>query len=528
MSKPEKSLTRFMAVFAGGTLISRLLGLVRDIVIADAVPFVSREVFLFAFRFPNMLRDMLGEGAVNAAYVPLFSRTRETEGDDAFRRVARACFGATLLLFALLTLAGVLLVPFIPAALRLLQPFTGTAMPGDDHLDLALAVTPWLMPYFFLIGAGVFAMGPLFVMQRYSTASWSPALLNVALIAACLLASDYFPDPVWALVAGVWLGGIAQAAVLLVAMKRHAGFGLPSLELRHPGVRKAMLLLVPIVLGQATGEVNKVVDAFFAFKLEAVSYLYYANRLVQLPLSVFGLAVAVAILPSISAAGAREDYGEIRATLAHGFRQSAFLVMPALAGLLILREPIMQLLFAHEGGAFSPEEARHAANALFYLAWGLLFFSWVKVGVQGFYAVHNTATPVIVASLSMGLNIALNLALVGPMGYQGLALATTISYAANAAGLYLLLSRRYGNLLTADFVRGLLKIALASAAMGGAVFLAHQAIAAKWPETAPGAELARVLAPVLAGLLTYPAACRLLRAEDLALVGRLARRVRKR
>ena len=378
-------------------------------------------------------------------------------------------------------------------------------MPGDDHLGLALAVTPWLMPYFFLIGAGVFAMGPLFVMQRYSTASWSPALLNVALMSHVSSPATTFPT-LFALVAYC----LALAASPRPPARRHETPAISAcpLELRHPGVRKAMLLLVPIVLGQATGEVNKVVDAFFAFKLEAVSYLYYANRLVQLPLSVFGLAVAVAILPSISAAGAREDYGEIRATLAHGFRQSAFLVMPALAGLLILREPIMQLLFAHEGGAFSPEEARHAANALFYLAWGLLFFSWVKVGVQGFYAVHNTATPVIVASLSMALNIALNLALVGPWATRASPSPppspTPPTPPASPATLPPLRQPAHP-----DFARGLIKILLASTAMGCASS-SPQCNRKRLARTAHGAELARVLIPSHR-LLTYPAACRLLR-----------------
>src|SRR5690606_27355685 len=133
----------------------------------------------------------------------------------------------------------------------------------------------------------------------------------------------------------------------------------PSMELGHPGVRRALILLVPVIVGQATGEVNKLVDSFFAYQLQAVSYLYYSNRLVQLPLSIFGIAVAVSILPAISAAGAREDHGEIRDTLRFGLRQSAFLVMPALIGLQVLGEPIMRLLFVHPGGGFNAESAQH-------------------------------------------------------------------------------------------------------------------------------------------------------------------------
>ena len=376
MSSSRHSLTRFMAIFAGGTMISRVLGLVRDIVVANVLPPVSREAFLFAFRFPNMLRDMLGEGAVNAAYVPLFSRSLETEGEAPFRRLVRACFGAVILLFAVLTAIGILLAPLLPVVLGWLSPFSDAEMPGEAQLSLTISVVAWVMPYLFFIGTAVFAMGPLFVMRHYGTPSWSPAILNVFLILACVWHAHWFPDPIWALVAGVWLGGLGQLAVMLFAMGRHAGVLLPSFELRHPGIRKAMLLLVPVILGQATGEVNKLVDAFFAYKLEAVTYLYYANRLVQLPLSVFGMAVAVAILPSISAAAARKDHEEIRTTLLHGLRQSAFLVLPAVAGLLLLAEPLMQLFYAHRGGEFSGLDAHHAAVALTYYAWGLLGFAW--------------------------------------------------------------------------------------------------------------------------------------------------------
>lgn len=524
MSTTRQSATRFMAIFASGTLLSRLLGLVRDMAVAQYIPPASREVFLFAFRFPNMLRDMLGEGAVNAAYVPLFTRTLENEGEAAFQRVVRACLGATLILFAILTLIGMVLVPLIPGALHLLQPFTGQAMPEDAHLALAQSVTPWVMPYLLMIGAAVFAMGPLFVKRHYGTPSWSPVILNLALIASCFVARGWFPEPAWALVAGVWLGGIGQVAVMWHAMKRHAGVGLPSLELRHPGVRKALILLVPVVLGQATGEVNKLVDASFAFKLQAVTHLYYANRLVQLPLSIFGIAVAVAILPAISAAGAREDHEEIRDTLRHGFRQSAFLVLPAMVGLLVLGEPIMRLLFSHRGGEFSPEDARSSAGALFYYAWGLLAFAWVKVGVQGFFAVHETKTPVLIATISMALNIVMNMALVGPMGFQGLALATTISYTINALALYAMLARRFGTLNSGAFALGMVKNTVSAVGMACAAWGLHRALVAWIPGDGLLWDLIHVVPPVAASILLYPALCAVLRSEDVALLGRLLQR----
>jgi len=527
MSEARNSLTRFMAIFAGGTLISRVLGLVRDMVVSQ-LPIASQDIFFFAFRFPNMLRDMLGEGAVNAAFVPLFTRCRETEGEDAFRRLVRASMAAMLILFAAVSLLGMLMVPLLPGILQLLEPITGQSVPDDAHLKLTLSVMYWIMAYFFLIGAAVFAMGPLFVVKHYGTPSWSPVILNIALIALTavfLWRSEYFSDPVWALVAGVWLGGIGQAAVMFWAMKKHTGVWMPSLELGHPGVRHALFLLIPVIVGQATGEVNKLVDGFFAYQLGAVTYLYYSNRLVQLPLSIFGIAVAVSILPAISAAGARDDHDEIRDTLRFGLRQSAFLVMPALVGLLVLGEPIMQLLFVRPSGGFTVEHAQHAAEAMAYLVWGLLAFTWVKVAVQGFFAVHDTKSPVIVASLSMLLNIALNFALVKPMGFQGRALATALSYSANFLGLYGLLCRRYGAILSPGLFVSLTKIAIAAASMGATVYVLHQTLSGWMAAESHTAEIARVTLPILAGVVVYPALSYLLRIEDVAMIQTLLKRI---
>lgn len=512
MSSNRSQLTRFMAIFAGGTMLSRVLGFVRDGFLAhlDDAP---RDMFLFAFRFPNMLRDMLGEGAVNAAFVPLFSRCRETEGEEAFQRLVRACLGAFLLLFAILSAIGMMLVPIFPWILSQLDHFTDQSAQVTD-MALTQEVTFWLMPYFLLIGAAVFAMGPLFVVKRYGAASWSPVILNVAMIAVCLINMDYFPHPVWALVAGTWLGGIGQVAVMFHAMKKHTGVWLPSFELGHPGVRKAFLLLIPVILGQATGEVNKLVDSFFAVKLDAVSYLYFSNRLVQLPLSIFGIAVAVSILPTISAAGARNDRKEIRDTLVFGFRQSAFLVMPSLVGLLVLGEPLMRLMFVYSGGGFSADDAHHSANAMFYLSWGLLAFTWVKVAVQGFFAIHDTKSPVIIASASMALNIVLIFILVKPMGYQGLALATTLSYAANFFGLYWMLGRRFGSLTSAAFLWSLAKIGVSASLMGAAALWTHQFLIGFYPEHSLHHQLITVLVPVGVAMLAYPAFSILLGLED--------------
>ena len=518
MTESKSQLARFATVFAGGTLLSRILGLVRDVVLGALVPGASRDAFFFAFMFPNMLRDMLGEGASNAAFVPVFSESKEKDSEAHYRGLVASAMGAMIIVFGVLTVLGICLVPVIPWLLDLIRPVLGTGAKSAgelaEQLRLTLPLVRWLFPYLFLIGMAVFAMAPLFVARHYSTPSWSPALLNIALIVCCLALHPYFPDPAWALVAGVWIGGLAQLAVMLWAMKKHTGILRPALPWKHPGVAKIFLLLGPVIVGQATGEVNKVVDKLFALSLEqdTVSALFYANRLVQLPLSVFGLAVAAVLLPAMSSASARGEEDTLRATLMHGLRQSFFLMAPAVAGLLVLSHPIVRLLF--ERGQFGPDTTEKTATALFYYSLGLLSYSWIKVSVQGFYAVKNTKTPVIVASACMLLNILLNFVLVGPMGYRGLALATALSFTVNFALLYVLLSVRFGRLWDGPMAVALGKITGAAILMAAVAYGAHHRVAWALGTETFLARVAAVGSAVALAAAVYAVVCRTLGVQE--------------
>lgn len=453
--------SRYAAIFALGTLFSRVIGLVRDMVLLTLIPAAAVNAFVVAWRFPNMLRELIGEGASNAALVPVFSQTLEKEGEPAFRQAVASVLGAMLVVLALLTLLGVLAVPVILRASRGLDTFTPTDSIDPQFVQLTIWMSQLIFPYLLLIGVAVFAMGPLFAMKDYGTASWSPALLNMSFIACCL-AFPLFPSPEWALVTAVWVGGLAQVIANYYAMGRRAGVWRPVFNFRHPAVKTVFLLLVPVLIGQAASEVNKLVDNLFAFRIgeDIPKILYTANRLVQLPLSMFGMATAVAILPSLSRAGARSEFDAIRKTLMSGLRQSFFLVFPSMMGLIVLGEPIVRLLF--ERGSFTAADTAQTTVALSLYAAGLLSFAWVKVAVSGFYAVQNTRTPVIVASVSMVMNILLNFALVGVLSYKGLALATTLSFTLNFVLLYIMLWERYGALADWPFGLALMRMALAT------------------------------------------------------------------
>ncbi len=504
-------------------MLSRVLGLARDMAITALVPGPSRDAFLVAFRFPNMLRDLVGEGASNAAFVPVLSETLERKSEAAFRELTSALMSAMLLLLSVITVAGVLFMPEIFRIFHLLGTFTQAEGPAAEHVALMESLTRWTFPYIFFIGLTVFAMGPLFVKGHYLTPSWSPALLNVTLILACFAFRGWFPDPAYALVLGVWLGGVAQLLVQYIALSRYTGVRFPNFHLRHPGIRQALWLLVPVLLGQAAGEVNKLVDTLFAARLGdgSVTALFYANRLVQLPLSVFGIAISAAVLPSISKAAARKDLDEVRDTLMHGLRQCLFLVGPALVALLLLSGPIVSLLFRR--GAFDLDDTNRTSSALVYYAVGLLCFAWVKVTVAGFYAQQDTKTPVAVATASVGLNIVLNFALVGPMGYRGLALATTIAFSVNFVLLYLILSRRLGRLWDRDFLSSVTRIVLACAGAGIALAMARHLVAGFFADDSLISRVLLAGVPLAACGLVYMALCALLRVHELRAFMSLAR-----
>lgn len=515
MSEAREQHSRYAAIFALGTMFSRVLGLIRDLLTTALIPAAAFDAFVVAFRLPNMLREIIGEGAVNAAFVPVFSDRLEKGSRQEFQRLVAAALGAMIVVLAVLTVAGMLFIPELTRVVNLVDAFAGSSAVSPESVAYLTHLSLLAFPYLFFIGLAVFCTAPLFSLHHYSTPSWTPALLNVALIGACFAGRGLFSDPAYALIAGVWIGGVAQLAAQYTAFGRHAGVWRPRFDFRDPGVRRIFLLLVPVVIGQAAGEVNRLVDSFFAYGLGTgvVRALFLASRLVQLPLSIFGSATSVAILPTLSRAHARGARDEVRAVLLSGLRQSFFLTVPAMAGLMALARPVVELLF--ERGHFDAAATTITATAVVISGAGLLSFAWLKVCSTGFYAMGNTRTPVVFSSASMILNVLLILVLIGPLGYKGLALATTISYTVNAALLFAFLWRAVGPLYDGPFVSSLLRIASASLLMGGAAYVLHAQLAGALGHATLGARLAITLGPIAAGIAVYAGLCRAMKVEEL-------------
>jgi putative peptidoglycan lipid II flippase len=503
---------RAAAVVGAATLASRILGFLRDLVVAQAFGAgPATDAFFVAFRLPNLLRRLVGEGALSSAFIPVFTDYLTTRPRAEFLRMARAVAGALIIVLAALTLAGVLASPLV---VRVMAPGF-FADPSTGALTVRL--TRVMFPYLFFVGLAALAMGVLNAHRHFVTPALAPVMLNLAIIGAVLFLAPRLPEPVFGLAVGVLGGGLGQVLIQLPALARRGLLVTPTWERNHPAVRRIVRLMAPVAVGQSASQLNILVDTMIAsFLVEgSVSYLYYADRLVEFPLGIFGIAIATAVLPTLSAQAATGDATALRATLSFALRLAAFISMPAAVGLFLLREPLVRVLY--QRGEFGPVEASQTAWALGFYALGLVGFASAKIAAQAFYAVGDTRTPVKVAIGAMVLNSGLAITLAFPLRHGGLALATSCAAMANALVLAWLFRRRLGVGAVAGARAGWMRIAVASAAMAGALVLAG------WlrpPPVGRLAEAAWLAMTILGGVIVYAGAHVALGSEEVGVVRR--------
>jgi putative peptidoglycan lipid II flippase len=463
----QGAVVRAAAVVGGATLASRILGFLRDLVVAQAFGAGPvTDAFFVAFRIPNLLRRLLAEGALSSAFIPVFTEYLATRSRGDLLRMLRAVSGGLIVVLALVTLAGVIAAP---AIVRLMAPgfFADPAIGA-----LTVRLTRLMFPYLFFVAIAALAMGVLNAHRRFLTAALSPVALNVGIIGAVLVLVPRLEQPVLGLAAGVLLGGVGQVLVQLPALARQGVLVLPTLEPRHPAVGRIARLMAPVVVGQSASQLGILVNTVIASFLGggSVSYLYYADRLVEFPLGVFGIAIATAVLPTLSEQAARRNPEALRETLSFALRLAAFISLPAAVGLFLLRDSMVRVLY--QRGAFGPAETAGTAAALGFYALGLVGLATAKIGAQAFFAMGDTRTPVKVAVGAMALNSLLALAFVLPLAHAGLALATSCSASANALALAWLLRRRLPGRSSAAARRGWLRVLAVSAGLALALALA--------------------------------------------------------
>lgn len=465
-SKEHVRIAKAAGVVGFATFLSRIFGFLRDMVVAGFFGAgVATDAFFVAFRIPNLLRRLLAEGALTVAFVPVFTEYLKTRPKkDAFAFAGIAFTFLSIILVAV-TLAGILLSPWI---VRLIAPGF-TTVPGQ--YDLAVFLTRLMFPYIFFISLVALAMGVLNSLRHFAAPALAPVALNLSMIFSVFFLARFFQEPIVALAIGVLVGGFLQLVMQVPFLLR---FGIPlrpDFRFRHSGVRKVGILMLPAIFGAAVYQINIFVGTLLASLLPSgsVSYLYYADRLVELPLGIFGIAVGTAVLPSLSAHVTDGALDDLRKTLSFSTRIILFVTLPATVALVLLRVPIISVLF--ERGQFDHSSTLATASALLFYTLGLWAFSVIRVIVSAFYSLQDTKTPVKVAFLAFLVNVAVSVALMFPMKHNGLALATSVSSAVNVGILTLILKKRIGTFLDAPFFRSLLRMSMAALAMGAVIVL---------------------------------------------------------
>lgn len=457
----EHQVVRALGSIGVATLASRILGFARDMIVALTFGAGGvTDAFVVAFRIPNVLRRLLGEGALSTAVIPVFTDYTLNRSPEDFVKMLRAVFAAALLALSLTTAIGIAAAPGI---LRVIAP----GFMGDPaQASLALLLTRVMFPYLILVGLGALAMGVLNTHGRFFAAAIGPALLNVGMIAAVLLLAPRVEPPILALAIGVLVGGIAQLFAQVPTLRQCRLLVAPSLDLRHPALRRVARLLLPAVFGLAALQVTVFVNTLLASLLPTgtISFLYYADRVMELPLGIFGVALASASLPAMSRAAARNDRPGIGKTLTFALGLSFYVTVPATVGLLLFRTPIVRVLF--ERGEFTAPDTAATAQALAGYAAGLVAFSGARIAAQAFYAIHAPAIAVKLGMLSVAANIVAAVTLMGPLHHAGLALASSLAGWVNFLALVWVARSRFGGLDLRALGASLGRTVVASSVLG--------------------------------------------------------------
>jgi len=491
------NLLKSLAAVSSITMISRVLGFVRDTILARIFGAgVATDAFFIAFKLPNLLRRIFAEGAFSQAFVPILAEYKTQQGEEATRTFIAYVSGLLTLVLALVTAIGILAAPWVVWATA--PGFVDNA----EKYELTTALLRVTFPYILLISLSSLAGAILNTWNRFSVPAFTPTLLNVAMIAFAVLLTPYFNPPIMALAWGVLAGGLAQLLYQLPALKRIGMLVLPRLNLKDAGVWRVLKQMLPAILGVSVSQISLIINTIFASFLVAgsVSWMYYADRLMELPSGVLGVALGTILLPTLAKTYANKDREEYSRILDWGLRLCFLLVLPCTLALAILAEPLTVALFQY--GKFSAFDAAMTQRALVAYSVGLLAIILVKVLAPGFYAQQNIRTPVKIAIFTLVCTQLFNLALVGPLAHAGLALAISLGACLNAGLLFWKLRTQQLFEPQPGWTVFLLKLALAVALMS-AVLLAGMHYMPAWEQGIMLERFLRLGALIVAGVVTY-------------------------
>ena len=511
-------LTKAAGVVGSATLLSRIFGFIRDVVIAWFFGAgLSSDAFFVAFRIPNLLRRLFAEGSLSIAFIPVFTDTLTNRGKDEAFEMARSAVRLLSVLLVVVAIAGIFLSPLI---IRIIAPgFTDST----EKLSVTIFLTRIMFPYIFFIGLVALSMGILNVLGHFAAPALAPVFLNISIIGSVFLISPHMKAPVTSLAIGVVIGGILQLGLQIPFLIKKGFYFWQKAKFFHPGLKKIGWLMLPTIFGAAVYQINILVGTLLASLLPegSVSYLYYADRLVQFPLGIFAIATATAVLPSISRQAAKKDLQAVQDTFVYAMKLVFFITIPSMVGLIVLREPIVALLFKR--GAFDAKTTHLTAYALLYYSVGLWAFSAVRIVVSTFYALQDTKTPVRMAVISVCANILLGIVLMGPLGHGGLALATSLASMLNLGLLVRALRTKLGTVGLKTIMTSVYKTLICSVFMGVAVWAAARFIIPSEGGSLMGLFFG-ITGSIIIGLVLYGSFSLLLKSRELEKVMAIARK----
>lgn len=468
----KRQILKSASIISVVTIFSRVLGYVRDQRLTLLLgTTLAADSFVLAYRIPNLFRRLVAEGAMTSSFIPVFTSYMADKPKEEIWGFANRLFWTLALIVAAITVLGIVFSPGV------VHMFTRSSFDGGQW-DQAVYLNRIIFPYLFFIGLAALAMAILNCFHIFGLPAATPVFLNLAIITFSVGAVwRHFKDPAISLAVGVLVGGALQFLIqvpFLVRQGMRFDFGI---SFTHPGVRAVGRLMLPAFFGIGVAQINFLVDTFFATAAKmprgSLTSLYVADRVMELVLGGYAIAVATAILPMMSHQAAAKEYDAMKRTFGFALRIVSFITLPAALGLMILREPIIRVLFQH--GQFVAESTRLTARALLYYAAGLPAFAAVKLVVPAFYSTKDTKTPVIIAAIALVLNIVLNVVFLNfffrTFQNGGPALATSLAGYFNFFALFIIFRWRFGRLGTMDILSSFAKTSLCSAIMGVACWV---------------------------------------------------------
>ncbi|WP_060583718.1 murein biosynthesis integral membrane protein MurJ [Aeromonas schubertii] len=435
----SKKLIKSGMIVSFMTLLSRIMGLVRDVVIANLLGAgAAADVFFFANRIPNFLRRLFAEGAFNQAFVPVMTEYKKEGNEEKVRELLAVVSGTLGGIVTLVTLLGVLFSGVLTALFGWGWFWDWLhGGPAAEKFEMASLMLKITFPYLWFITFTAMAGAVLNTFGRFGVSSFTPIFLNITMIAAAWWISPMLDDPELALAIGVFLGGLVQFLFQFPFLRRLNMLVWPKWGWHHPGVVKIRTLMIPALFGVSVSQINLLLNTMLASFLAtgAISHLYYSDRLLEFPLGLFGVAISTVILPALSRKHVDADAADFARTMDWGVRMVLLLGLPAMLGIAVLREPILRVLFMR--GEFGMHEVTMSSASLLASVSGLLSLMLIKVLAPGYYARQDTRTPVRIGIIAMVANMGFNLAFIYPLDYVGLALSTACSGTLNAILLYL-------------------------------------------------------------------------------------------